>query len=157
MLDLRAARGIHSGHRGNFSKPIQERVPWDAAKPEGHATPPYKSWSSGMRLSPPENLNSFSTYSNKSIESWNIKSWTILNSSNSLSAYWNLCIYNFNAASTTILVNSFLTNADLRINNWNTTSTTTFYNFDTIATNTITFRCIWSLTMLNTSSTLLKF
>ena len=38
----RAARGIHSGHRGNFGKPIQEGVPRDAAKPEGHAAPPHK-------------------------------------------------------------------------------------------------------------------
>ena len=38
----RAARGIHSGHRGNFGKPIQERMPWDAVKPEGHAAPNHK-------------------------------------------------------------------------------------------------------------------
>ena len=40
MLYSRAAQGIHSGHRGNFGKPIQEGVPWDAAKPEGHVAPP---------------------------------------------------------------------------------------------------------------------
>ena len=42
VLDSRAARGVHSGHRGNFGKLIQKGVPWDAAKPEGHAAPPHK-------------------------------------------------------------------------------------------------------------------
>ena len=51
---LRAARGIHSGHRGNLGKPIQEGVPWDsdAAKPKGHAAPPHKWYFSRMLLSP---------------------------------------------------------------------------------------------------------
>ena len=40
MLDSRVSRGILSRHRGNFGKPIQEGVSWDAAKPEGHAAPP---------------------------------------------------------------------------------------------------------------------
>ena len=40
--DSSAARGLHSGHRGNFGKPIQEGVPWDAAKPEGHSGPQQK-------------------------------------------------------------------------------------------------------------------
>ena len=55
MLDSRAARGIHSGHRGNFGKPIQEGVPWDAAKREGHAAPPHKGTSRRM----PESQNSW--------------------------------------------------------------------------------------------------
>jgi hypothetical protein len=51
VLDSRAARGIYSGHwhSGIFGTAwqlsIQEGVPWDTAKPEGKAAPPYKCWS----------------------------------------------------------------------------------------------------------------
>ena len=39
---VKSAHVLPHTSRARYGKPIQEGVPWDAAKPEGHAAPPYE-------------------------------------------------------------------------------------------------------------------